>query len=316
MELVAEGIFLIDTEYMHRGMAASYMIVDGDTSLFVETNTSLNVHRLVEAHRQKTLIPDKLDYAVITHVHLDHASGSGYLLKNFPGAKLICHPRGAKHMVDPQILIKSSVEVYGKSVFDELYGEILPVEPDRVKTVEDNEVMEFGSRTLTFFHTRGHANHHICILDSKTDGIFTGDSFGIGYRDLNIKGQFVIWSATPTQFDPDESRKTIDRIASCGAKQAYLTHFGVLDDLSAAAGDLHEDIDVYEDLVDRGVRGDLEGEALYDFFFRRMRDHVLDRYERINKIPMPENHWNYISIDVDLNSKGLVYLSMKRRSMQ
>ena len=159
----------------------------------------------MEVLKKEGLKPEDVQYLIITHVHLDHAGGSSALLKACPNAVLLAHPRAATHIIDPTKLIKSARLVYGESAFEKLYGEIEPVASARVRVMNDGETVQFGSRNLHFFYTRGHANHHFCILDSGSEGIFTGDSFGLAYPALQKNGLLIIPSTSPTDFNPDEA---------------------------------------------------------------------------------------------------------------
>lgn len=307
------GIEIIDTGYIKKRLAGSYLMREAERALFIETGTSESVNRMMKTLEDRGISPSNLDYAIISHIHLDHSAGSGELLKICPNARLICHPRGARHMGDPRALIQSAMEVYGEEKFHELYGEITPVPVDRIETVEDGASIEFGERKLTFLHTRGHANHHICIYDSKSNGVFTGDSFGIAYKDLQVNGLFIYWTASPTQFDPAEARITIDRILETGADRAYLTHFGMIEGLESAAKILKEDLDFLDETLDAGVRSGLEGDDLYRFFMKPISDHLDELYREANGFNMPEEHRQYVSLDAELNARGLMVATARRR---
>jgi glyoxylase-like metal-dependent hydrolase (beta-lactamase superfamily II) len=154
---------------------------------------------------EKQLAPEQVRYVIPTHVHLDHAGGAGSMMAAFPNAELLIHPRGARHMIDPERLIASAMEVYGEPKFRHLYGEILPIDPQRVVEMEDGESVNLGGRLLEFRHTRGHANHHFCVWDKTSRGWFSGDMFGISYPWCRFpRGDYVFPATTPTQFDPED----------------------------------------------------------------------------------------------------------------
>ena len=179
------SIVTIDTHYLGRSeFAAAYLIVDGDRAAFIDNNTNAAVPRLLAALDDHGLTPAQVAYIIITHVHLDHAGGTSALAAACPDATVIAHPRAAPHVIAPERLVESASAVYGATEFKRLYGTIEPVPADRVRSMEDEEVLAFGARELTFLHTRGHANHHFCVADSATGVIFTGDAFGLAYPAL------------------------------------------------------------------------------------------------------------------------------------
>ena len=299
----------IDCHYIKPNVAAAYLVVEGDRALFVENNTTHAVPHLLSALEATGLAPEQVEYAIITHVHLDHAGGSSALMEACPGATLLAHPRAARHVIDPSRLIASSIGVYGEENFRKLYGEIKPVSADRVRTMADGERLEFGSRTLEFFDTRGHANHHFCIFDSSTNGVFTGDSFGIAYPALQTKGPFIFASTTPTDFEPDEARASIDRIVATGAERIYPTHFDVFEHVQAGADQLKVDIDESERIRDRIVSDYAPEEAQADEFAREaLRSHFAGRLERAE---LDGSLLKELELDIEINAQGLVFAARR-----
>ena len=208
----------IDCDYMRReGFAAAYLMREGERAAFVETNTNHALPKLLSALEAEGLDPEAVEYVIITHVHLDHAGGASALMQACPNATLLAHPRAAPHVIDPAKLVKSAKAVYGEREFSEMYGDIRPVPEARVRSMADGETLAFGERTLTFLHTRGHANHHFCVLDTGSNGIFTGDSFGLVYPGLQQGGLFAIPSTSPTDFDAAAAKQSLDRILDTGA---------------------------------------------------------------------------------------------------
>jgi glyoxylase-like metal-dependent hydrolase (beta-lactamase superfamily II) len=173
--------------------------------------------------------PDAVDYVILTHIHLDHAGGAGVMMEAFPNAKLVVHPRGARHMIEPTKLMAGVEGVYGRERAQRMYGNLIPIAAERIIEAHDNTLLRLGSRELLCIDSPGHARHHIAIVDRQSGGIFTGDTFGISYRELDVDGRPLIFpSSTPIQFDPDEMRSSIERILSFNPDAVYLTHFSRL----------------------------------------------------------------------------------------
>ena len=305
------SVTTIDCEYLDQpGFAAAYLIHEGDRAAFVETNTNRAVPRMLEALDAIGVSRERVELIVITHVHLDHAGGASALMDACPNATLLAHPRAAKHVVDPAKLIKSAEAVYGEAAFRELYGEIRPVPEARVRAMADGETVRFGERTLTFLHTRGHADHHACVLDSGSKGIFTGDSFGLVYPALQANGLFAIPSTSPTDFDAAAARASLTRIVESGAERAFLTHFGEQRDLHGIAAQLDEQLEAYGAIAEEAFASSLEGEALERFCATR----VQAIFERLFEEHAPSGDARAIlKLDADLNAQGVAFAVTKRR---
>lgn len=238
------GIFLIDTGYQRPGFDAAYLIVEKDSAAFVDTGTAHNVPRLLAALDQAGVAREAVEYVCVTHVHLDHAGGAGALLRALPQARLVAHPRGAAHLVDPTRLIESATAVYGEERFRREYGRIDPVDATRVIEAVDGLRLALKGRELSFMDTPGHARHHYCVYDGASAGLFTGDTFGLAYPEFSSeRGAFVFPTTTPVQFDPDAWWVSLSRLMALKPRHAYLTHFGRVDDLESRAQELARRID-------------------------------------------------------------------------
>jgi glyoxylase-like metal-dependent hydrolase (beta-lactamase superfamily II) len=244
------GISAIDALYQRPGLAAFYLMVEGDQAAFLDTGTSRSLPQALAALAARGLAPAQVAYVIPTHVHLDHAGGAGAMMQAFPNARLVVHPRGARHLIDPQKLIAGVTEVYGAETVAREFGAIAPIAAARVIEAPDDFALDLGGRRLRFIDTPGHARHHFCVYDERSRGIFTGDTFGISYRDLDgARGPFIFPTTTPVQFEPEALHASIERLLALEPRQVFLTHFGrVTDDettggLARLAADLHAAID-------------------------------------------------------------------------
>ncbi len=296
------GVTAVDTEYVRPGLDASHLVVHGERAAFVDTGTSHSVPLLLAALEAKGLEPGQVDWVFVTHVHLDHAGGAGALMAALPNATAVLHPRGARHMADPTRLIEGSKAVYGEDAFNALYGEIRPIPEDRIRTVEDGERLSLAGREFEFIHTEGHARHHYCIVDPTAAAVFTGDCFGISYRELDTAaGPFIFPTTTPVQFDPEAAHATIRRLLSYRPEQAYLTHFSRVTAPAALAPQLHRDLDEYVKIATAHRDDDDPAasirDALRDWTFARLDEHGFD--------PDPELREEILNMDMALNAQGL-----------
>ena len=298
-----DGIVAIDTEYLRPIQDASHLIIEGGRGAFVDTGANSSVPFLLDALKQQGLGVDEIDFVFLTHIHLDHAGGAGLLMQHLPNARCVVHPRGAPHMVNPERLIAGTIGVYGEEKTREMYGDIVPIDESRVVIADDEAWVELNGRALQTLHTEGHARHHYVLHDPASRGVFTGDSFGISYRELDtVNGEFIYPTTTPASFDPEEAHKSVDRIMACAPEQLYLTHYSRVRDLDRLAADMHAGIDAYVAIAlehqDREDRGAAIQDAMYEHLSTRLVEHGFkgDR----------DAIWSVLEIDIVLNSQGLV----------
>lgn len=244
------GVHCIDTGFLRDRFDAAYLLVQDGHAAFIDTGTNHAVPRLLAALQHLGLPKSAVDFVIPTHVHLDHAGGCGLLMQSLPAARLIVHPRGARHLIDPSALYAGALAVYGAEEMARSYGELVPVAADRVLSSHDGMSLEAAGRTLQFADTPGHARHHHCIWDPVTQGWFTGDTFGASYREFDTPaGPWLIPVATPPQFEPEALRLSVQRLLAVGPACVYVTHFGRLDVLPERAAHM---LGVLDDLVQLG----------------------------------------------------------------
>jgi glyoxylase-like metal-dependent hydrolase (beta-lactamase superfamily II) len=240
------GISAIDTHYVRPELDASHLIVHDGRAAFVDTGTTRSVPHLLAALDAKGIGRDAVDWVFLTHVHLDHAGGAGALLEALPRARAVVHPRGAAHLADPRKLEAATRQVYGDALYDQLYGPIRPIPTHRLVAVGDGSELALAGRRLRFVHTPGHALHHLAIHDPDARVVFTGDTFGVSYRALDVDGRpFALPATTPTQFDPDQLEASFDRVLGCAPEAVFLTHYSRVGEVARIARDLHASIREY-----------------------------------------------------------------------
>ena len=299
-EPVGHGVYAVDGAYIREGIAAIHIVQAGSAFYVVDTGTFVSVPRVLTALDGLGIARSSVSHVILTHIHLDHAGGAGALMQALPEACLVVHPRGARHMADPSRLVAGSMAVYGETAFRDLFGEIVPIDADRIIETVDNDEIRVGDRVLRFLHTPGHAKHHHCIVDDVAGGVFTGDSFGIAYRSLHTpQGPFIFPTTTPVDFDPDHAHESIERIVATGHNTAWLGHYSRVDDLAALAPQLHHDLDVFVELAAPGR----SAEAVEADLFA----HLNARAEAMGHLGSREDRRHAFALDARLNAQGLVY---------
>ncbi len=302
-----DGISAIDAQFHRPKRAAIHLIVENGKMALVDTGTTFSIPGVISVLQKKNLAIEDVDYIILTHIHLDHAGGASHCMRIFPNAKLVVHPRGARHMADPDKLISGATAVYGETEFKRVYGEIYPIDKKRIVEAPDESRIELNGRSLLFLDTPGHARHHNCIYDEKSNSFFTGDTFGVSYRELDVNGmEFVFPTTTPVQFDPEAAHASIDRIMRFNPEYAFLTHYSRICHLERHAESMHGLIDAHvniarstQDHTDSAAasRFDTIRAALQALLSQRIRSHGCTMSE--------EDITNLLYSDIRLNTLGL-----------
>jgi glyoxylase-like metal-dependent hydrolase (beta-lactamase superfamily II) len=234
---LGHGIHAIDTGFHRAHFDAAYLLVQDGRAAYIDTGPAPALPRLLGALDALGLARDAVDWVIPTHVHLDHAGCVGQLMQALPAARVLVHPRGARHLIDPSALWQGASAVYGAEEMQRSYGSLLPVPAERVDSSHDGMVLPWAGRGLLLIDTPGHARHHHCIWDPMSRGWFAGDTFGLSYREFDRSaegaetGAWILLSATPVQFDPDALASTIQRLLAADPACMYLTHYGRVGDV-------------------------------------------------------------------------------------
>lgn len=304
--------FTIDSDVLPKFTATYLRVAEGECA-FIETHTVHALPRLLATLEAQGKRPEDVRWVVVTHAHLDHAAGAGALLARCPNATLLAHPRAARHLVDPSKLVASATAVYGEKRFAELYGTIDPIPQERVRALEDGETFELGDATLRVLHTQGHAKHHFVVDDPATGSVYTGDAFGLVYPALQKDGKrFAIATTSPTDFDPVEARKSIDRIVALGEPAACLTHFDEIRDVAEVARQLHVWIDRSENWLDEAARSAAPVAEMTAHIQAELRK-AIEQDTKSRGIVFGEAEWKVLALDIELNAQGIAFVADKMR---
>lgn len=304
---LAYDIFCIDVDYLRPRLACSYLIVHHGKAAFIDCGTNHSAPRLLATLESCGLSTNDVEYIIPTHIHLDHAGGAGVLMQHCANAKLIVHPKGARHLADPSRLVESARQVYGAEKFDALYGEIIPVEESRIIPAQHDETIDVNGRPLLIADTPGHARHHICLYDVFSNGWFTGDTFGISYPDIQIaSGHYIFPTTTPVQFEPDAWLQSIDLLLKQNPEKMYLTHFNMIENISDLAVKLKADLNCYVDIARSLSDTDNRVETLIS----KLNAYTLSDLKRLGNKQNEDELLNLLSTDMTLNAQGLdIWLS-------
>jgi len=300
--MTIHGIHTIDTGFVRPQFDAAYLLVENGRGAFIDCGTHFAVPRMLAALDDAGITAADVDWLILTHVHLDHAGGAGELVDQLPNARLVVHPRGARHMIDPSALWAGASAVYGESIMQETYGRLRPVPPERVIEAPDGHSVDLAGRQLRCIETPGHARHHLTVHDPRANVCFTGDVFGLSYRDFDTaKGPFILPTTSPVQFDPEALHASIERLVALKPAAMYLTHYGRVEHVGKLATDLHVQIDAMVGLA-RSAHGKPDRhavlvESLTDFYAARAQDHGWSGGRDMLR--------DLLGMDIELNAQGL-----------
>ncbi|MEH7350987.1 MBL fold metallo-hydrolase [Gottfriedia acidiceleris] len=298
-------IDLYDLSFQER--TGSYIILDEDIT-FIETSASPSHEYLLKGLKELQISFDKIKNVIVTHIHLDHSGGAGLLMEKCPNATLFVHPKGARHLEDPTKLIASAKQVYGDD-FDRLFNPILPIDPTKIYQVADGEQLVIGkNRKLTFLHTPGHANHHISIFDSSSKFMYTGDTLGIYYPQLQKEiGTFILPSTSPNQFSYEATLSSSKKIQEYNPNAICFGHYGLTRDTNFVYESLKLYLDRFIKLTATTIEENKEkafyeksrilSEALYNEVKQDLQKKNIDESNPVFQI---------IKLDLEVSAMGLV----------
>ncbi|MUK89456.1 MBL fold metallo-hydrolase [Ornithinibacillus sp. L9] len=289
-----DRIYLIDG--FDLGVAdrtGSYIIMEEELTI-IETGPSPSVKHIKNGLDALGLSLDQVKYIIVTHIHLDHAGGTGLLLQQCPNAKVVVHPKGERHLINPRKLAAGARAIYGDS-FSELFEPIIPVPEDRLLVKGEGDTLRVGSTcTLEFLDTPGHARHHFSIYDPISNGMFTGDTVGVRYEHLIREGiDLFLPSTSPNHFDPNAMHDSIKRMLDKHLDRIYYGHFGMTKKTTKALIQVAEWLDIF---VEEGEQVVAEGKG-YDELSTRLLNRVK---AYLHDFGVSDDHDVYILINLDM----------------
>lgn len=245
---IGENLFLIDLETGgFKNLIGSY-VLKGTKAVLVETGPSSSISNLLSGLKELNVKAEDVAYVAISHVHIDHGDGAGALLKFLPNAKVIVHPRGAPHLVNPEKLWLQAKEVLGNVA--EIFGEPEPVPEDRIIVAADGMTFDAGNSVkLKVVETLGHASHHLSYCESLHEGVFPGDAAGIYLSKFD-----AVVPTAPPPFRLDIALASLDKLLSLNPKALYYSHFGKASDAVKRLQDYALQIKLWADIAAEGIK--------------------------------------------------------------
>ncbi len=253
-----DHIYLIDLKPMDiENFIASYVIVD-DKTMIVETGPTTSIGNLLAGLGEIGIRNNDVDYVAVSHIHIDHAGGSGKLLEHLPSAKLLAHVRGAPHLVKPEKLWKQTKQVLGEIA--DMYGKIYPVPEKRIVKATDGMAVELGDNVrLKVLETLGHASHHLSFYENSSRGVFTGDAAGVYLKSIG-----AVIPTAPPPFNLEVALASLTRLVKLNPKKLYYTHFGVGGDAVKKLEAYRSQVRLWADITREGMKNHEDLEVIYE----------------------------------------------------
>jgi len=298
-----DGILAVDAGYHRLGFTAIHIVIHQGRAAVIDTGINSSVPHVLTALVAAGIEPGQVEWVVLTHIHMDQAGGVGSLMCAFPNAKLLVHPRGLRHVLDPSWLWETSAQVFGAGRTFEWYGRLVPVPEERVVEASDGLTIDMGGRRFTVVHTPGHAKHHISLWDESARAFFAGDAFGVSYRDFDVNDRcFIMPTTTPNHFDPEQMHASIERMMDFHPASMFLSRYSRVMEVPRLAADLHRLIDAHVAVAQaaRGVGVNRHLEILAGL--EQIMQEEAERQGWLLPMPLISS---LLRMDLDMNAQGL-----------
>jgi glyoxylase-like metal-dependent hydrolase (beta-lactamase superfamily II) len=273
-------VFQIDTRMAgYDGITAGYLI-RGDRPCLVETGTAPSAPIVAGALAALGVGPRDLATVVVTHIHLDHAGGTGDIARLFPEAEVVVHELGARHLADPTRLMASARRLYGDEL-DGLFGSLAPTPAERIRAVERTGVVDLGGgRRLESHYSPGHARHHVGLIDSLSGDLYVGDAAGVYLPETGD----IRPGTPPPDFDLDVALQSLRTFADLQPTRLLFSHFGPVTAVEETLDRSAAEISVWVDETRRARGAGLD----LDHAAAMVAERVRDRYAALAPGADPE----------------------------
>lgn len=262
---IGPGVVEIDTLLGGWERVTAGYLVEGPAPVLVETGSQTSVPVLLDALASLGVGPHDLAGVAVTHIHLDHAGGVGDVAAAFPKATIYVHPQGARHLVDPDRLVRSAALVYGP-LLDSLYGRLTPSDPARVKVLDDGEEITLGQgQVLTTVDSPGHAKHHLALHHSDSGILFVGDAVGVRLPDCGVLRP----AAPPPDFDLGLALRSLQKFRDRRATGVALAHYGLISPPEGILAEGEERLRAWAAVAEQAVREGRDITAAFAEAFER-----------------------------------------------
>ena len=247
-----------------RGVISSYWI-DGPEPAIVDPGPSTSLGGFEDGLAELGVgLPD-IRHVLLTHVHLDHAGGTGHLVSRLPHLQVHVHADGAPYMADPERLVASTRRTFGEA-HDRLWGDVVPVPAERIRPWEP--AGHWPVPGVRVFATPGHISHHVSYL-AEADGTFVaGDALGV----ILAPGAPTFPPTPPPSVDVPVWLETLHNLESVDPDAFGVSHFGIHDDFAGRLSEVRERLSALRDRVEAALASGNDSDR--DVYEREVREAI------------------------------------------
>lgn len=247
-EKLNESLDLIDLHPLGIANFIASYVLTGRRTAIIETGPTCTIKNLLIGLKEIGVKTEEVDYVAVSHIHIDHAGGVGTLMRHLPNAKLVVHPRGAPHLINPEKLWTQTKQVLRDLA--EMYGEIERVPKERVVAAADGMVIDLGNGVeLKVLEMPGHASHELSFYEETSRGIFPGDAAGVYLNRLD-----AIIPTTPPPFNLEMTLASLGRLVAMNPRWLYYSHFGPTDKATKKLETYVSQLKLWAEVILEGTR--------------------------------------------------------------
>ena len=221
----------------------------GDRVFIVDVGPAVTANDLIESLR--TLGVQRLDYILLTHIHLDHAGGIGEVAEAYPEAPIVCHPAGIPHLIDPTRLWRGTLKTLGRT--GEIYGPVQAVAPQRLV-----DAASFRAPDISPVMTPGHSQHHVAFNTAQY--LFAGEAGGVYWHPKS--GPIYLRPATPPRFFFDVYRQSVEALLNTEATTLCYGHYGMTTNAMDLLHRHYDQLELWREIIGAEMPFDEQGDFL------------------------------------------------------
>jgi glyoxylase-like metal-dependent hydrolase (beta-lactamase superfamily II) len=263
---------VLDLNWMGRPHSIGAILLEsGGHYAILDPGPASTLETLREQLLSRGISVSDLEAILLTHIHLDHAGGTGSLLRENPNLRVFVHSKGAAHLVDPSKLLASAGRLWGDDL-PRLFGETLAVREQNIQTLDGGETLSVGTRKIDLIYTPGHASHHLTYFDEREGVAFAGDTAGI--RIAN--GPYIMPATPPPDIDLAVWEKSFADILDRQPTRLFVTHFGYAENPAKHIADFRERLHLWADITEKALQSTSDVEAALQFFLEQTQAEMLE----------------------------------------
>lgn len=259
---IGKNISLIDLQTGgFKNLIASYILKEEKT-VIIDPGPTSSIPNLLLGLKEIGVELCDVFYIALTHIHVDHGGGIGTLLKSLPNAKIIAHPKGIPHLIDPAKLWAASKETLGFAA--EMFGAPKPVPKNKIIVASEGMTLNLGEElNLKVVETPGHAAHNLSYYEHLNEGIFVGDSAGAFFAEFE-----TVYPTTPPPFRPDVALISLEKLITLNPQNLYYAHFGNASNATKRLRDYAVQIRTWLNITEEGIKKGQSPEVIREAIFQ------------------------------------------------